>query len=138
VRIRNVNLGRFTMDRLVTILGRLGQEVEFSFTVHPRPRRVREVLSGIRTAAEMIEALRDEEQCRRLIEAMIWPHGRVCPACGYKRSIALAGRDMGRYRARPDLYQCSNGACCFQFTATTRTPLHTTKLPLSTRFKAWG
>jgi predicted XRE-type DNA-binding protein len=24
VRIRNVNLGRFTMDRLVTILGRLG------------------------------------------------------------------------------------------------------------------
>ena len=36
VRIRNVNLGRFTIDRLVTILGRLGQEVEFSFTVHPR------------------------------------------------------------------------------------------------------
>ena len=27
VRIRNVNLGRFTIDRLVTILGRLGQEV---------------------------------------------------------------------------------------------------------------
>jgi predicted XRE-type DNA-binding protein len=39
VRIRNVNLGRFTIDRLVTILGRLGQEVEFSFTVRPRPQR---------------------------------------------------------------------------------------------------
>ena len=39
VRIRNINLGRFTIDRLVTILGRLGQEVEFSFTVHPRSRR---------------------------------------------------------------------------------------------------
>ena len=39
VRIRNVNLGRFTIDRLVTILGRLGQEVEFSFTVHPRAPR---------------------------------------------------------------------------------------------------
>jgi predicted XRE-type DNA-binding protein len=39
VRIRNVNLGRFTMDRLVTVLGRLGQEVEFSFTVHPRAPR---------------------------------------------------------------------------------------------------
>lgn len=36
VRIRNVNLGRFTIDRLVTILGRLGQEVELSVTVHPR------------------------------------------------------------------------------------------------------
>src|ERR1700681_4054421 len=39
VRIRNVNLARFTIDRLVTILGRLGQEVEFSFTVHPRTQR---------------------------------------------------------------------------------------------------
>jgi len=39
VRIRNVNLARFTIDRLVTILGRLGQEVEFSLTVHPRTQR---------------------------------------------------------------------------------------------------
>ena len=39
VRVHNVNLGHFTIDRLVTILGRLGQEVEFSFTVHPRTRR---------------------------------------------------------------------------------------------------
>jgi transposase-like protein len=96
----------------------------------------REVLLGIRTVAEMVEAFRDEEECRRLLEAMVWPNGRACPACGYKRSIALAGRDMGRYRARPGLYQCSNGACHFQFTATTRTPLHATKLPLSTWLKA--
>ena len=92
----------------------------------------REVLLGIRTVAEMVEAFRDEEGCRRLLQAMVWPNGRVCPACGYKRSIALAGRDMGQYRARPGLYQCCNGACRFQFTATTRTPLHSTKLPLST------
>jgi len=39
VRIRNVNLARFTIDRLVTILGRLGQEVELSINVHPRLRR---------------------------------------------------------------------------------------------------
>jgi predicted XRE-type DNA-binding protein len=39
VRIRNVNLARFTIDRLVTILGRLGQQVEFSFTVPPRANR---------------------------------------------------------------------------------------------------
>jgi len=97
---------------------------------------VGEVLLGIRTVAEMVEAFRDEERCRRLLEAMVRPHGRVCPACGYKRSIALAGRDMSQYRARPGLYQCSNGACCFQFTATTRTPLHATKLPLSTWLKA--
>ena len=36
VRIRNANLGRFTIDRLVTILGQLGQAVELSINVHPR------------------------------------------------------------------------------------------------------
>jgi predicted XRE-type DNA-binding protein len=44
VRIRNVNLTRFTIDRLVTILGRLGQEVELSIKV--RPRRPREIGAG--------------------------------------------------------------------------------------------
>jgi predicted XRE-type DNA-binding protein len=38
VRIRRVNLTRFTIDRLVTILGRLGQEVEVSISIHPRTR----------------------------------------------------------------------------------------------------
>jgi transposase-like protein len=84
----------------------------------------------------MVRAFSDEERCRRLMESMIWPTGRVCPACGYRRSIALAGRDMGNWRARPGLYQCSNGNCRFQFTVTTRTPLHSTKLPLSTWLKA--
>jgi predicted XRE-type DNA-binding protein len=35
-RIRNVKLGRFTIDRLMTMLDRLGQEVEVSVKVHPR------------------------------------------------------------------------------------------------------
>jgi predicted XRE-type DNA-binding protein len=39
-RIRRANLGRFTIDRLMTILSRLGQEVEISVNV--RPRRPRE------------------------------------------------------------------------------------------------
>jgi predicted XRE-type DNA-binding protein len=37
-RIRRANLGRFTIDRLMTILSRLGQEVEVSVNVHPRTR----------------------------------------------------------------------------------------------------
>jgi predicted XRE-type DNA-binding protein len=36
VRIRNVNLARFTIDRLLMIFGRLGQEVELSISVRPR------------------------------------------------------------------------------------------------------
>ncbi|MBV9250090.1 MAG: XRE family transcriptional regulator, partial [Acetobacteraceae bacterium] len=35
-RIRRVKLERFTIDRLMTILDRLGQEVELSMKVRPR------------------------------------------------------------------------------------------------------
>lgn len=93
-------------------------------------------LSNIRTVEDMVAAFRDEEHCRHLLEGMIWRDGRVCPACGYKRSIAIAGRDMGKRRARPGLYQCSSGDCRFQFTVTTHTPLHATKLPLRVWLKA--
>jgi predicted XRE-type DNA-binding protein len=36
-RIRRANLARFTFDRLMTILTRLGQKVELSVSVRPRP-----------------------------------------------------------------------------------------------------
>lgn len=93
-------------------------------------------LSNIRTVEDMVAAFRDEDHCRRLLESMVWPDGRICPACGYKRSIAIAGRDVGKRRARPGLYQCSSGDCRFQFTVTTHTPLHSTKLPLRVWLKA--
>lgn len=35
-RIRNVKLDRFTIDRMIMILGKLGQEVEVSISVRPR------------------------------------------------------------------------------------------------------
>jgi predicted XRE-type DNA-binding protein len=35
-RIRRVKLDRFTIDRLMTILDRLGQEVDVQVSVHPR------------------------------------------------------------------------------------------------------
>lgn len=36
-RIRNADLGRFTLDRLVTVLGRLGSRVEISVRRAQRP-----------------------------------------------------------------------------------------------------
>ncbi len=36
-RIRSVRLERFTFDRLLTVLDKLGQHVELSVTVTPRP-----------------------------------------------------------------------------------------------------
>lgn len=35
-RIRNANLGRFTVDRLMVILSRLGQEVDVQVTIRPK------------------------------------------------------------------------------------------------------
>jgi predicted XRE-type DNA-binding protein len=35
-RIRNANLGRFTVDRLMTILGRLGRDIRVTVDVRPR------------------------------------------------------------------------------------------------------
>ncbi len=37
-RIRRASLDRFTIDRMMAILHRLGQEVEVSVKVHPRKR----------------------------------------------------------------------------------------------------
>ena len=36
-RIRNVQLSRFTIDRLMTVLNKLGRQVEVRISVHPRP-----------------------------------------------------------------------------------------------------
>lgn len=38
-RTRRANLGRFTVDRLMTILARLDQQVHVRLTVRPRPQR---------------------------------------------------------------------------------------------------
>jgi predicted XRE-type DNA-binding protein len=41
-RIRQAKFNRFTIDRLMAILSRLGQEVELSVSVHPRIGRADE------------------------------------------------------------------------------------------------
>ena len=40
---------------------------------------VREVLARIITVPDMVRAFQDEHHCRRLLEAMVWPGGRICP-----------------------------------------------------------
>ena len=38
-RIRNANIGRFTVDRLMTVLGRLDQRVDVKVKVRPNVKR---------------------------------------------------------------------------------------------------
>lgn len=67
----------------------------------------------------------DEGNCRRYLEELIWPFGRVCPHCGGLKSWRIEGES-----SRAGLYEC--GGCAGQFTVTTKTPMHSTKLPLQT------
>ena len=67
----------------------------------------------------------NEGGCRRYLEKMIWPAGRACPHCGCMQSWRIKGE-----ASRVGLYEC--GGCSGQFTVTTKTPMHGTKLPLQT------
>ena len=65
----------------------------------------------------------NETTCRRFFEAARWPTGRICPHCAYSVSyrIKMHGTDKDRYECK---------RCKKQFTVTTKTALHSTKLPL--------
>jgi len=65
----------------------------------------------------------NEQACRSFFESVMWQRGRYCPHCRAEKSWLLKGSS-----ARSGLYQCSQ--CGRQFTVTTKTPMHSTKLPL--------
>ena len=65
----------------------------------------------------------DEESCRSFFESVLWRNGRICPHCHCLKSYRLSGAST-----RGGLYECSR--CKRQFTVTTKTPMHSTKLPL--------
>src|SRR5579872_1554940 len=71
------------------------------------------------------KAFTDDNVAREAIEALMWPHGPVCPHCGCFGKI---GRIEGK-SARPGLYYC--GDCKRQFTVTVKTIFERSKVPLS-------
>lgn len=74
---------------------------------------------------EFRRAFPNEEICRQYLEKTVWHNGRICPHCKNRKSWPLSGPS-----SRKGLYECSG--CGNQFTVTTKTPLHSTKLPLRT------
>jgi transposase-like protein len=65
----------------------------------------------------------NERACRRFLERSIWKGGRFCHHCGSLTTWPIRGPS-----ARDGLYECAD--CHQQFSVTTRTPMHATKLPL--------
>jgi transposase-like protein len=70
-------------------------------------------------------AFTNDNIAREAIEAVLWPHGPVCPHCG---SLDRIGKIDGK-SARPGLYYC--GECKRQFTVTVGTIFERSKVPLS-------
>jgi transposase-like protein len=70
-------------------------------------------------------AFTNEDAAREAIEAVLWPHGPVCPRCG---SLDRIGK-VGGATARPGLHYC--GECKRQFTVTVGTIFERSKVPLS-------
>ena len=67
----------------------------------------------------------DEASCREFFETIRWPSGRICPHCGHNESWVIKANGKRKQR-----YECKH--CSLQFTVTTKTALHSTKLPLWT------
>lgn len=83
----------------------------------------------IKSIADLRRAVPNERASRRVLERLRWEHGRYCPHCGSLCSWAITGAS-----ARDGLYECAD--CHLQFTVTTKTILHSTKLPLRTWLEA--
>ena len=81
------------------------------------------MIESLKSIGDIYKKMPTEDAARRFLEDLIWPEGRVCPHCGEKHSTELRGLSH-----RPGLYQCRD--CRRQFSVTTRTPLHATKLDL--------
>lgn len=81
------------------------------------------MITELKSLTDIWRRMPSEHHARKFLEGLIWPDGRYCPHCGSVETSALRGKSC-----RPGLYQCRD--CRSQFTVTTRTPMHGTKLDL--------
>lgn len=72
-----------------------------------------------------------EVACLALFESIRFPRGLACPACEARED---AGAGFARHRSQLGLYTC--GACRRQFSITSGTAMHRTRLPLGQGLRA--
>ena len=84
-----------------------------------------DMITELKSVRDIWKKMPSKHHGRIFLEQMIWPTGRYCPHCGSVWSVALRCQS-----ARAGLYQCSEHECRLQFTVTTRTLMHSTKLDL--------
>lgn len=72
---------------------------------------------------QLLQRFPTEDCVRDFFESIIWRNGRRCVHCDFEKTYPIEGNTT-----RPGLYECQN--CKRQFTVTTKTPMHSTKLSL--------
>ena len=76
-----------------------------------------------------------EDKCLDYLEAMRWPKGVCCIACGSLK-VARVTREAKSKNKRTRIYQCLEKECKHQFTPTAGTIFHDSHLPLQKWFMA--
>lgn len=94
---------------------------------HTQPRRNPQDI----TFAAIERIASDPVKCLMLFETFRFPGGLSCHACGAEEA---AGTHFVRHRSRPGIYTC--GACRRQFSITSGTAMHRTRLPLGQWLRA--
>lgn len=76
-----------------------------------------------------------DEQCFAFLEKQRWPDGVRCAVCGCSR-ISRIVRKSKTKNVRKNLYQCLESTCKQQFSVTSGTIFHDSRIPLSKWFMA--
>ena len=69
----------------------------------------------------------DDDAARAHLEALLWPHGPVCPRCGVVGNAAL----LKGKSTRPGVYKCREKQCRKPFSVTVGTVMERSHIPLS-------
>lgn len=83
------------------------------------------MIAELKSVRDVWKKMPTKRHARLFLEDAIWGDDRFCPHCGSLSSRPLRGKSV-----RPGLYRCVERECRRQFTVTTKTPLHASKLDL--------
>jgi len=84
---------------------------------------------------DVTRELSTDEECFSFFEMMRWPDGIRCAVCGNDR-ISRITRKAPSKNKRAQLYQCLEKTCKQQFSVTSGTIFHDSRIPLSKWFMA--
>lgn len=83
------------------------------------PRKQKPEVKQEMNLPKLVETFHSEDLCREYLEDLRWQNGAACTRCGSLRVATIKGREQ---------YHCND--CAYQFSVTSGTIFHDTKLPL--------